>query len=123
MKLTRQSSLRTVALAVGEALRENGIDAVLTGGACAAIHSDGAYFSTDLDFVVRGRAKQEKLDAALGNLGFRRVGAQYINPDLRFFVEFPAGPLGIGGDLQVQIAEVKSEAGTLRLPVADRFVS
>ncbi len=35
-------------------------------------------------------------------IGFRRVGDHYEHPRVRFLVEFPAGPLGIGGDLDIR---------------------
>jgi hypothetical protein len=59
VKLTARSSLTTVALAVGGVLRRHGITAVLTGGACASLHTGGSYLSKDADFVVRGAVRQE----------------------------------------------------------------
>lgn len=101
MTITRRSSLAAVAATVGEALREAGIDAVLTGGACATIHSGGAYQSQDLDFVVRTPVERTVLDAAMRSVGFERDGNRYVHPRTSFFVEFPPGPLGIGDDLEV----------------------
>lgn len=53
MTITARTSLRGVALAVGRALAERGIRAVLTGGACASLHSGGRYLSDDLERVRR----------------------------------------------------------------------
>ena len=42
MSVTRRSSVTNVAFAVGRALWRQRIKAVLTGGACATLHSKGA---------------------------------------------------------------------------------
>ena len=98
MTVTAQSSLIDVAFEVGGALRRHGISAVLTGGACVALHTDGTYASRDLDFVLQRLTSVTQLDTALGELGFRRDGNQYRHPDIPWYVEFPPGPLAIGGD-------------------------
>lgn len=111
MKLTARASLSTVALTVGAALRRHGLTAVLTGGACASLHTDGAYVSKDADFVVRGAVRQAALDSALGELGFERKGDRYVHPRVSFYVEFPPGPLAIGSDLDIHPIEVDRGAG------------
>jgi hypothetical protein len=103
--------LPTVALVAGGVLRRDGITAVLTGGACASLHTDGSYLSKDADFVVRGAVRQAALDAALAKLGFERRGDRYVHPRVRFYLEFPPGPLAIGSDLNIQPIEVDGGAG------------
>ena len=107
VKLTARTSLIDVAFAVGDALRAAGIRAVLTGGACVTLHTDAAYVSHDLDFVLQKVSSPDQLDDALGTLGFRRVGNQYMHADTRFYVEFPPGPLAIGGDYGVKPVELR----------------
>lgn len=102
MKVTARSSLADVALAVGDALRRAGIRAVLTGGACAHLHSGGAYLSRDADFILGMQCSQGALDQALAGIGFSREGDRYVHGTSRFFVEFPRGPLGIGEDFQIR---------------------
>ena len=51
MALGPKSTLRDVAITVGATLRQHGIHAVLTGGACANIYTRGAYLSGDADFI------------------------------------------------------------------------
>ena len=99
MKLTKSSPLPAVAAAVARALDKEGIRAVLTGGACASLYTRGEYQSSDLDFVLQSAVPAGRLDAVLGTIGFRRRGNHYEHRVAPFFVEFPAGPLGIGGDL------------------------
>jgi len=102
LKINAKSTLQTVVLAVAVALENAGIHAVLTGGACATIHTAGGYASEDVDFILESASSQKKLDDAMGGLGFRRHRDQYFHPQTRFFVEFPSGPLGIGRDLSVK---------------------
>lgn len=115
MKLSKRSSLATVAVAVNHALDAHGIVAILTGGACASLHSDGAYYSTDLDFVLRSATGQATLDAAMATLGYRRHGQQFHHPSARFFVEFPRGPLAIGDDIEVIPTIRRTPAGPVRV--------
>jgi hypothetical protein len=60
--LTARSSLEHVVEAVASALDKAGIRAVLVGGACAAIYSDGVYMSEDLDLIIQSAATQRQLD-------------------------------------------------------------
>ena len=106
MKLTAASTLSEVAIAVGAQLRRHGITAVLTGGACVSVYTDGSYVSKDADFVLQGRVQQTALDGALAALGFARKGDRYVHPEVEFYLEFPPGPLAIGSDLAIRPAEV-----------------
>lgn len=84
-----------LASVVSEALRAHGILAVLTGGAVVAIYSDGEHQSKDLDYISHATAKS--LEAALSTLGFEKRGKEFHHLDTKYFVEFPSGPLAIGG--------------------------
>jgi len=102
VRLTARTDLATAALAVGDALRRRGIHAVLTGGACANLHSGGTFVSADIDFILSGRVARRELDAAMAGVGFARRGDRYVHPRLGFFVEFPRGPLAIGEDFRIR---------------------
>jgi len=112
LRINNRTPLRAVALAVGRALAEHGIRAVLTGGACASIHSAGRYMSDDLDFVLSGRVRVEDLDRAMASVGFVREANRYVHPSSNFWVEFPRGPLAVGADLDVTPIEWKEPAGS-----------
>lgn len=92
---------------VATALRSAGIRGVLTGGACASLYTRGGYKSSDLDFIIQNAVSSTQLDGAMASAGFRRVGKQYEHPHAPFFVEFPAGPLGIGTDVHIQPIEYR----------------
>ena len=98
---------------MGATLHRHGINAVLTGGACAALYTRGAYQSVDMDFVLAGSTTQAHLDAALASIGFVRAGDRYVHDHLRFYVEFPRGPLAIGADYRVHTVERRTRYGRL----------
>lgn len=111
MTLTDASPLPEVALAVGGALRRHGIRAVLTGGACVSIYTDGTYVSRDVDFVIQNAPTQGQVDDALSELGFQRNGDRYVHDTIPFYVEFPPGPLAVGGDFNVRPVELRAPDG------------
>jgi hypothetical protein len=111
--LSERSSLGAVAAAVARALRSHGIRAVLTGGACATLYSKGAYNSEDLDFIVIGTATRGRMDAAMGSVGFMRRQDQYVHRRSRFYVEFPRGPLAIGGDYRIRVVQRRVGQGRI----------
>jgi len=102
MKLTGRSSLGAVATCVAGAIARAGIKAVLTRGAGASLYSRGAYESSDLDFVLQSAVSWRTLEGVMRSIGFHREGGHYRHPTAPFFVEFPAGPLGIGSDLNIE---------------------
>lgn len=120
MKISRRTPLAGVAKAVAAALADHGIRAVLTGGACATIYSEGAHTSEDLDFVLEGRVTPAELDEAMGSVGFERESNRYVHPHSSFWVEFPRGPLGIGSDLDLKpVPFDRSDRRTLALSPTD----
>lgn len=120
MKPAPEATLVDVAMAVGDALRRAGIRAVLSGGACASFHSGGAYQSRDADFILLGRCSASELDEAMASVGFRRDRDRYICDQVPFFVEFPAGPLGVGQDFQIRpVWKSRRRAKMLTLSATD----
>lgn len=107
--ITATSTLPKVALAVAAVLSEHHIRAVLTGGACVSIYTNGLYVSKDADFVIQSGLPglQRRVDEALASLGFVRDGDRYVHHVTPFFVEFLPGPLSIGSDLKIKPAELK----------------
>ena len=62
-------------------LAKNGIDTVLVGGAVAAIYSEGAYKSGDLDLVLKTYV-EGKIPSVMKEIGFQcSQGRHYIHPD------------------------------------------
>jgi hypothetical protein len=84
---------------------------VLTGGACVSIYTDGTYVSRDVDFVIQNAATQVQVDDALLELGFQRNGDQYVHDAIPVYVEFPPGPLAVGGDFNIRPVELMAPDG------------
>ena len=93
--------------AVSASLRRHRIEAILTGGACASLHSKGDYLSQDLDYIIRNSVTRTQLDEAMRAVGFTRTGSEYRHAEVTFFVEFPKGPLAIGDDDLVEPIEIR----------------
>lgn len=95
---------------VGWHLAKNGIDTILVGGAVAAIYSEGAYKSGDLDFVLKTYI-DGKITEVMKSIGFEnKNGRHYIHPKCDKFVEFMFGPAGIGDDIKI-IPDAKKVKG------------
>jgi hypothetical protein len=111
--IRRAHTREEVAAWVCEALDRAGIPVVLSGEAVVSIYSDNAYESFDLDFIRQGVAR--KVDGVMGELGFRSQGRHWTHPDSPFWVEFPPGPVQVGGAIVREFAERQTRVGTLRL--------
>jgi hypothetical protein len=88
-------------------LEAKGLNVVLVGGAVVSIYSNGIYRSGDLDFIITSFFK-DKLPEYMKEIGFINatrgdLGRLYRHPECRHLVvEFPAGPISIGEDYQIQ---------------------
>jgi hypothetical protein len=102
-----------VASLVCTTLERHGIQAILSGGSVVSIYSDNQYESYDLDFIEIGLGRQ--VAKAMSELGFEADGRHWIHPDTPYWVEFPAGPVQIGGMLVTDFAERTTRFGLLRL--------
>jgi hypothetical protein len=96
-------------------LEAAGFGVVLVGGAVVSVYSDGAYRSGDLDFV-REELFGEDVGVCMEGLGFHRHGRHFEHPGCpHLFVEFVAGPLGIGADTNIVPSEEASGSQTLKI--------
>jgi hypothetical protein len=99
---------------VSEALEKAGIGAVLSGGAAVSIYTDNAYVSRDLDFV--SSASLDRIGEVLSGLGFAKgEGRYFVHQNTDFYIEFPAGPLAVGGEILRQWNQLETGAGTLQI--------
>ena len=98
--ITHESTLPDICFAVSQALEAHGITAVLTGGSAATVYAPHVYTSYDADFVLERDEPLEEIVDALLSTGFKRDGKSRIfsHPDTVFTIDFPRGPLAVGGD-------------------------
>jgi hypothetical protein len=96
-------------------LRERGIETILSGGAAVALYSRNKYVSLDLDLVNAYFAKPAHIRGVMEQIGFYEVGRHFKHPESRYIIEFPPGPLSVGGEPVTRIDELKFSVGTLRV--------
>ncbi len=115
--ISRQSSLADICFAVSQALEVHGISAVLTGGSAAAVHARGAYTSYDVDFILERDEPLTEIVNALGSIRFIRNGKSrmFVHPDTSYTIDFPRGPLAVGGDYVHETATLTNGDMTLRI--------
>lgn len=92
------SSLTDVSFAVCTAFDARGMQAVLTGGSAASFYAPNRYTSNDADFVVTVSGGL-RVDDVMPALGYSREGRIFAHPSSAYTVEFPSGPLAIGGEI------------------------
>lgn len=118
--IAEESTLADVCFAVSTALEARGMPGVLTGGSAAAVYAPQAYMSYDADFVLENDDPLDEIAIALRPIGFQREGRSRIfsHAKSRFTVDFPKGPLAVGGEYVRETRVL--EHGDLRLRILTR---
>jgi hypothetical protein len=98
--IDENSTLQDVCYEVAEALRAMQADAVLTGGSAATIYAPDAYTSLDADFVFSRQPDRVSLENTLAAIGFRKskTPGMFEHTKSKYTLDFPKGPLAVGGD-------------------------
>lgn len=130
MKELHKLSIAELGALICETLKEAGVPATLSGGACAQIYSSSKYVTGDLDFVVNYFWSQygKIIERVMSSFGFKKTGRIYTNDKIPYSVEFPPGPLEIGEESHIRPVQKKFKTGTLSLlsptdSVKDRLTS
>jgi len=121
-------SQKDLAILISGHLAQRGIDVVLTGGACVAIHTNNKYVSGDLDFVLISSDKLKETKEFLQSIGFHPEGRCFRHRDTEFFLDFVSPPLSIGDEPPQEIIKIHKKGFTLKLlsptdSVKDRLAS
>lgn len=110
----KKLDIKTLAAVISDALRKNGIEITLVGGACVSIYARNKYVSYDLDFIAENSIK--KISPILVELGFKRKnGRIFEHPECRFLIDFPAPPIAIGNEPVFKFNSIKTNCGIIRL--------
>lgn len=115
MKQIKNMSQAELTAYIQDALHKEGIKVVLSGGSAVSFYSSDKYVSKDLDLINTNFSRRSKIKSAMEAIGFREQGRYFVNPEARFFVEFPDGPLSVGEEPVKEISEIKLPTGTLRI--------
>ncbi len=115
MKPVGEMTIGELAAFVCTHLKNNGINVVLSGGACVSLFTENEYQSFDLDFIENVVTSRKKIREVLQKIGFIEEHRYYKHPDTKFFLEFPPGPLSIGDEPVREIIEKEFSTGVLKL--------
>lgn len=115
MKPVGEMTIGELAAFVCTHLKNNGINVVLSGGACVSLFTENEYQSFDLDFIENVVTSRKKIREVLQKIGFIEEHRYYKHPDTNFFLEFPPGPLSIGDEPVREIIEKEFSTGVLKL--------
>jgi hypothetical protein len=109
----------TIAAAVvSEVLARAGMTATLVGGGAIEFHASEVYTTSDLDFVVEGRSRED-LHNALVDVGFERRGRHWVFGEL--FVEVPGNWMG-DPVVVAQIGDLALRVVRREIVLADRII-
>jgi hypothetical protein len=112
--ITRKTTIAELGALVCEALKKEGIDAFLSGGAVVSIYTDNKYESFDLDFV--SLADRRKIKRVMEDLGFTQDnGKLFTHLKSKYSVEFPGSAVQVGDSLITRFNELMYPTGTLKL--------
>ena len=108
-------SLKEFAILISDYLSKNGVDTVLSGGACVSIYTKNKYISYDLDFVLLSSEDQKKVRQVLAEIGFYEEKRYFKHKDSEYFLDFVSPPLSVGSEPVKKITEIKKGKRTLKL--------
>jgi len=105
--------LKDLACFIYNALKEDGIEAVLVGGACVSIYSKNRYQSYDLDFATYDELKQ--IEKTLSKYNFKRKGRCFVHKECPYVIDFVNPPIAIGHESIKLFETLKTSQGSLQL--------
>lgn len=107
-------AIKDLAALVSEKLNENGIDALIVGGACVSIYTENKYLSSDIDFISHTALKD--ISKALAELGFKRESSRHFEKKgCPFFIEFVSPPAAIGNEPIRSTKTIRTRFGKIML--------
>ena len=82
-----------IASVIAEALRFISRDPILVGGAAVEFYTLGQYTTADIDMVADGGKDLVKM---MVDLGFEKIGKDFVDRKRGIYIEFPGSHLGAG---------------------------
>lgn len=89
---------------VASHLEQDGISAVLVGGAVATVYTNGAYSTGDLDMVASLIVDARKIEKSMAKIGFRKDKIRHFqHPDCpHLYLEISRAIISIGEQTNIQ---------------------
>lgn len=113
--IRKNVSLPDLASIICDACGRNGIEIVLSGGACVSIYTKNKYESLDLDFVLLSPVSRKMIKPVLEALGFSEDGRHFRHPATPYIVEFLSPPLSVGAEPVREVREIRRGSRVLKL--------
>jgi hypothetical protein len=113
MKPISEMSQIEIAAFIQSHFNLRGIKLVLSGGAATSYYCYNEYISADLDLINVFSILPRKIGQVMEELGFHEKGRYFVHPESKFIVEFPPGPLMVGTESVLVVAEFPVATGTL----------
>jgi len=111
----KDMSTKDLALYVSDYLNKNGIEVVLSGGACVTIYTKNKYLSYDLDFVLLSYIASKRIKKVLERIGFQEEGKYFKHKKSQYLIEFLLPPLSVGNEPVKEISKIKKGNKVLKL--------
>jgi hypothetical protein len=108
-------TIEDFAIAVSDYLRREGIETVLSGGACVSIYTQNKYTSYGLDFVLISRDREKDLKNLLLKIGFYLENRFFKHLDTEYLLDFVPPPLSVGSGPVKEIKTITKRSRTLKL--------
>jgi hypothetical protein len=108
-------SILDLASFLSDHLAKQGIETVLSGGACVSIYTKNEFLSYDLDFVLLDLSSKKRIKKILEKIGFHPEGRHFRHDDTPFIVEFLSPPLSVGQEPVKKIQTIEKKGFRLKL--------
>ncbi len=108
-------SIKNLAIYISDYLRKNGVDTVLSGGACVTIYTNNKFISLDLDFVLRSSIDSKKIEYLLEKIGFQAKGMYFEHEDTEYSVQILPPPPSVGAEPVKKIDSIRKGNMVLKL--------
>jgi hypothetical protein len=109
----KKIGIKELAGLVSTTLKNDGIDAVLVGGAVVSIYSNDRYLSYDLDYVTF--EDKQKVKKSLEKLGFFEKQKHFSHPECPFLIDFVTPPVAVGKEVVKEFQKLSTSFGSLKL--------
>jgi len=108
-------SIKDLGIYISDYLRKNGIETVLSGGACVTIYTNNKYLSYDLDFVLPVYVNRKEIRGVLEKIEFYEDGRYFKHKDTQYFIDFLSPPLSVGEEPVKVISSIRKGNMVLKL--------
>ncbi len=124
----RRASLIEVAAQAAQCLERAGIPVAVVGGSAITAYAPKVYTSKDIDFAAIKGARRREFAQAVGELGFRATGRDFVHPQSPFSLDLVADTPYVDQRPITKFSTIKTRFGPVRVytfedAIADRIAA